>query len=400
MASLTFYLDYAPILIKKQKSAFILYCYYDKLKNDEGIVQLTLKDMEQHTGLKASTTIKAKVLLVELGLIKQLDKTEFFRGIRYQLPELKPLTLEKRNELFSKCDLVLNSKVRNKYENPEIPKEYQQLLDINKMKKAYEELGITKFSIAKSLARYFKLDCNTLRLFMETNKFSDGLTDIRAQVKNQVTSVEGTSIKGTEEKIEKTEPKVQKIVTKTKKVKTPADLYQQFITEGNLKRGTNKELAITEWKSPQILWYFCVSYKKKYGVDFSFTSSNLYRSKEIKDMSRILTAFTGNATEVKSYFDWAFNVKEKQLNGIASTGIIAHVRMINEFKKSKTKASVTIGSLPTDFVSWVKQNEPTFLDISDCKTFEDIELAKEAVRTGDASTVTKRVIAEAVKRGM
>lgn len=389
--NLTFYLDYAPYLTQANPKAFILYCFYDKLKGDAGVAHLPFKDITSHLGIQNSTITKAHQTLIDLGLIERITDSERFRGNRYRILEPQPLDSNKKKELFDKVNLTIDASFQEKFckVSTQIPDELLPLFDFDKMKEAYEALGGEgKFSI-KNLVKHFGLDVTIVRPFLKNESFISKLYDVRDKVKNSVTIVQKeTKRSNVKRSVKKT--------TGVKSTKSNIELYKQFMEEGNLTRKDKKEMLIADWKSPQLLWYFCQLYKKKYGLDFTFTTS-LYKSKEMKDMSRILGTFN-NAQEVKEYFDWVFNVKEKDLNGIDSTGIVAHTRMINEFKKTNSpKASGKVG---VDFKDWVKKNAKGFLDISDCETVDNLQFAQEAVRTGDADETTKKVIEEAIKRGI
>ena len=395
MASLNFFLNYAPYLAKVSKSAFVLYIFYDKLQDDKGEIQITYNDIREHTGLQGTTLSKAHKILLDLGLLRALDDKQYFKGKKYEVVRDPIMEDSKRQELFTANELDLNSSFRIKYEK--VPEAYKQLLDFEKMKEALQALGT--IDVAKMLAKHFSLDFQTMQLYLETKEFREQVNEVRLKVK--AAKAEEPIIIKPEIIKSKSEPKVEIKAEETKEVtpKKTKNLYEQFITEGSWKRGTKTPLPESEWKAQQVLWYFCILYKRRYGVDYKFTG-NLYSSKEMRDMKNVLETLSGGV-ETKSYLEWVFNVKSKDLKEIDSTGIVVHARMINEFQKIKVKATiVTSGDLPKDFKDWIEQNVPEFLEVSNCKTIEDIRWAKKAVDINEATEPVKQVVQEALRRNL
>lgn len=401
MPSTIFCLDYLPYLSKKKPSAIALYLLYDKLKNDEGIVQITYDEVERQLGSYSSSVSSANKILLELKLMERVDERTPGKKIRYRI--LKPTLMnpEELLNLFESCGLNPNTSIRAKYDGSKVPEAYQQFSDIDKMTKIYEELGDFKFSSKKYLAKHCKVDFNMFEVFLETpygGKVKNIIKEVKYQAKNQVTKSEVTDIK--EEHI------IPKKVIKKKNIKKKAigkrtipEYYELLINEGHLNLKTRKEIPLVEWTAKQLLRYFCIGYKQRYGVNYSFTSIP-FNSKESKDMAKILTAVTSPA-EAKQYLDWAFNEKDKDLQGgISSTGIIAHVRMINEFRKKNATVVSYSGGLAVDFVNWVKNNEPAFFNVSECKSTDNLKVAEEVVLAGDADESTTRVVEEAKTRGI
>lgn len=402
MASLNFFLNYAPYLAKVSKSAFVLYIFYDKLQDDKGEIQITYNDIREHTGLQGTTLSKAHKILLDLGLLKALDDKQYFKGKKYEVIRDPIMEENKKQELFVANELDLNSSFRIKYEK--VPEAYKQLLDFEKMKEALRVLGT--IDVAKMLAKHFSLDFQTMQLYLETKEFREQVNEVRLKVKaakaeEPTTKIEEPIVIKPEIIKPELELKVEIKAKETKEVtpKKTKNLYEQFITEGNWKRGTKTPLSESEWKAQQVLWYFCILYKRRYGVDYKFTG-NLYSSKEMRDMKNVLEALSGGV-ETKSYLEWVFNVKSKDLKEIDSTGIVVHARMINEFQKIKVKATmVASGDLPKDFKDWIVQNVPEFLEVSNCKTIEDIKWAKKAVDINEATEPVKQVVQEALRRNL
>lgn len=393
MASLNFFLNYAPYLAKVSKSAFVLYIFYDKLQDDEGIIQITYNDIREHTGLQGTTLSKAHKILLELGLLKALDDKQYFKGKKYKVIRDPIMEEDKKQELFITNELDLNSSFRSKYEK--IPDAYKQLVSFEKMKEALQALGTV--DVARRLAKHFNLDFQTMQLYLEMKDFRDQVDEVRRRVKTAKESIEPIVVKSEliiEPKIEIKEEEIKEVAPKKTK-----NLYEQFITEGNWKRGTKTSIAEVDWKAQQVLWYFCILYNRRYGIDYKFTG-NLYSSKEMRDMKRVLEALNGGV-ETKTYLDWVFNIKSKDLKEIDSTGIIVHPRMINEFQKVKAKTTIVAGGdLSKDFIDWIVKNVPEFLEISNCKTIEDIKWTKKAVDSNEATESMKQVVQEALRRNL
>ena len=89
MSNLVFYMDYGPLLSRVLKSAFLVYMYYDKFQNDQGVVQFTYSDLNDHLGLATSTIQKSNALLKKLKLIEEVESAQ---GKKYRLLPPKRLT--------------------------------------------------------------------------------------------------------------------------------------------------------------------------------------------------------------------------------------------------------------------------------------------------------------------
>lgn len=166
MSSLVFFMDYGPLLNRAFKSAFIVYSYYDMFKNDEGVVQITYNELNEHLGLASSTINNANVILIKLGLIEEVEGPIK----KFKLLPIQPLTKEKKQEilLLTKVDdYEDNSSLKRKYVEDNIPPEYNQFLNKKILRQAQKEIGsLTKM---KSLCKNLSMDYNTFKLIYEKN---------------------------------------------------------------------------------------------------------------------------------------------------------------------------------------------------------------------------------------
>jgi hypothetical protein len=119
----------------------------------------------------------------------------------------------------------------------------------------------------------------------------------------------------------------------------------------------------------------------------------------MKDMKKVLETLSGGV-EARVYLDWVFNVKSKDLKEIDSTGIVVHPRMINEFQKVKVRATMVAGDLPKDFKDWIVKNVPELLEVSNCKTIEDLKWIKKAVDSNEANEAMKKTVQEAIRQNL
>lgn len=394
MANLVFLLDYAPILVKSNKSAMIIYEFYDKFKDDTNTVVIKYEELVEHLGLATSTIRDAHKVLKNLKLIEPFKQSEVkakkFQSVPYRMLPVVPISENKEALEYAENELNVSiqkgTKLRERFIREKLPSEYLDVLDVGKMKKAIENLGDVKSQIANCLATEFGLDRNMFKLLMEDKGFRENVVKTKREAKEAVSDSGSTKT----------------TVSSTKKdIKVPK-AYEQLMSV-HISRKTKQEMKIDEWKSPQLLRYFCLCYEREYKVPYTF-SKEPWNSKQMKDMKRILTAFKDDAQRATAYVDWVFVTKRKVLDGIDS-GILAHDRMINEFnrKQNGTIQNTQItrnSSLPTNFLEWVGENVPNVDDFADCKTYYDLYwIREEHLQSGeDTPPELKALIAEAIKR--
>jgi len=175
----------------------------------------------------------------------------------------------------------------------------------------------------------------------------------------------------------------------------------------------NEAMAISssDWKAAHLLSYFLIRYEERYNCEYSFPNEKaIWSGKQIKDMSRVIGRFKGNATNAKEYMDWVFDVKsyDERLDGLERTGLLAHQNMIQEYRrhsankgKSRTTNKVSedrLGvRLNSGFIDWVNESFPDFG--YPLRTKRDLMYLKQIGAKHDDESI-KTVMKEAEKRGL
>lgn len=313
-----------------------------------------------------------------------------FQSVPYRMLPVIPISENKEALIYVeqelKVEIQKDTKLRERFIKEKLPSEYLDVFDVNKMKKAVESLGDVKSQIANCLAMEFGLDRNMFKLLMEDKKFKENVIKTKREAQSLINGVD-----------------VKKPVSVKATVSVPK-AYTQLM-DIHINKKTGQEMKMSEWKSPQLLRYFCLCYEREYKIPYTF-SREPWSSKQMRDMKMILTAFKGDAQQATMYMDWVFVNKRKVLDGIDS-GILAHDRMINEFnrKRSTTSQSAQIkrnDPLPKDFLQWIDENISNIDDIADCKTYYDLYwVREEELQSGDETPPElKALINEAIKRGI
>lgn len=179
-------MDYGPLLSRVFKSAFVVYMYYDKLQNDNGIVHLTYNELNEHLGLASTTIQKANMVLKKLELIEEVEG-DATSGKGYRLLPVKHLGEAKIKEILQLSSAEayqVESSLRKKYLEDKIPYDFQQLLNKRVLKKAYKDLG-RDFRRPRPLCEYFKIDYHTFKLLSEKggeNSFKQKLSLLMKEV--------------------------------------------------------------------------------------------------------------------------------------------------------------------------------------------------------------------------
>lgn len=172
----------------------------------------------------------------------------------------------------------------------------------------------------------------------------------------------------------------------------------------------NEAMAIpfNNWKSAHLLSYFLVRYEERYNCEYSFPNEKtIWSGKEIKDISRVMARFKGEAADAKEYMDWVFDVKsyDAKLDGLERTGLLPHQNMIQEYRRYKAGKSnrpvsraheEKLGAkLNDNFVNWASETFPDFE--YPLRTKRDL-MYLDSIKHDDESI--KVVIKEAKKRGL
>lgn len=161
-----------------------------------------------------------------------------------------------------------------------------------------------------------------------------------------------------------------------------------YINKDLLKEPTKR------WNSEHLLAYFCELYEKQYRVDYGFTAKNIYKSKEMKDMSRVHSFFE-SAQEAINYMDWFFRTKLKSLKSAATTGIVAYNGLLNEYKTVQVKKPKILDG---SFVEWIKKNFPKASESHNFNTIKDLMWLEDAVKNKDVDSSMGFIIKEAKRR--
>lgn len=403
MANLVFLLDYAPLLVKNHKSAMIIYEFYDKFKDDSGIVTIKYEELKEHLGLATSTISDAHNILKSLKLIEPLKQKDVkerkFQSVPYKVLPVIPLSENEdalkyvSNELNT--EIQSNTQLKERFISQRLPEEFMVIFDVDRVKKVIEDLGEVKSQIANCLATSFGLDRNMFKVLMENKQFRQRFVEVKKLAQQQL-----------KEKIQdQSKSHVSNTVNSNgKTINSDAAKFYEQLMEIHIDRKTKQERPISTWKSPQLLRYFCLCYEREYKTAYKFNGVS-WSSKEMKDMKRILTAFDEDAQQAMTYIDWVFTIKIKSLNGIDSTGILAHARMINEFNRkyngSKKKSISRNDNLPQDFLDWIKIEVPNIEDLADCTTYYDLYwLREEQLSSSDIADEIEKIINEAIRRGI
>jgi len=392
MADLAFFLDFAPILsAKKQRAAIILYLYYDKFSNKRGVVNLTYKELQSCLGFSTRIVSEADEILEKMGLIRTLTpeevkqfqvKTKGRAKVR-QVLSLEFMDDAERQERFESAglpehDTTLRDKYRALY--MELP-EYQRLINVTSLQAAYVELGEEHFVVVSRLAKFFGLDTKIIYLVLEDKKFKRRFREMAQLAKDNV--------------------KNKKVVRQSKGSlqKTPAELCRQLMEDAHMTRGTKTKspepLPIEKWKSQAILRYFLLGYKKKYNIEYAFSSSP-FRSREMKECKRLLGIFSPE--EAVTYIDWLF-ATQKNVTGPAYA---LYPNILNAYRRTaynNTKANGFTG-VRQEFVQWVHDTLPDFTRSHALGTVADLQWLQKLVEQKAGNEDIEQVVKKAQEMGI
>jgi len=361
--NLAFSLDYIPNLIKSHKEALIIYCVYDKFKNDDNIIQITNNDLIEHYGFTIKEIVKAQQALVASGLLKEIKgKDDIESQYRIEAPQF--------------LDEASTTKLRSKFTDLVVPESFAALFDIEQMKEMYKKLGDSKFKIS-NIADKLKIDVNTLKLYLEYPEFAAKLQQVCIDVREQLSpKVKITDINGN---------------------------YDALMTVDKDKNGV--PIPQEKWKAAQMLRYFCLKYETHYKQRFLFNSANVFVGKEIRDMKLMLERLSNDAKKAIQYVDWIFEVKIKDLKGIEQTGIMPYASVINEFNRLRGGNGVVNidrkQPVESSFIEWIKQTTSlTFQNTYNYKTLEDLFWLVDAVEAKEGNVDVQAVVIEGRRRGI
>ncbi len=173
----------------------------------------------------------------------------------------------------------------------------------------------------------------------------------------------------------------------------------------------------SKWTHYTLLSYFLVKYKTANNIDFIFTFNKKgpTSSKEIKDAAKIWAMFDRGRLKkitdkdekiayrkqlvdiLKSYIDWAFDVKFRgRQTNITGLGLFVVANFMNEFlqwnKDKKNKLPKRSDSIPPDFLEWIKQNANIVLQMHELSTLEHLNHLFNYIRAYDLNDTSPEVI--------
>jgi len=330
--------------------------------------------------MQKSTINEAHKILIELGLIESIESDEkivSFQKARYKICDLKPLSNEEQQKLYEKYGLQSETDIRIRYTRLNyIQHDFLKLFDIKLMKKAYKDLGPIKFHIAKSIAKYFNLDYNMFKRYLDNEAFSKKLAEVRQIVLKKNKDIEDI-------------PKLRK----GRRKKLSIQEGYNILLNCHIKNG--QLLDRSEWGTHQLLRYFCIKYKEVTGVDYVFNNIP-FCSKEAKDIAQLYKAFNNNSNLVINYIDYFFDELVDRFESIG-TGLLKHSNTINTYmqKYSKTGYKRKIrknDKVSEELIQWIKQNVSSFFEKYKLVTMRDLFWLKQSVIDGNAYDSIKKVV--------
>lgn len=387
LALRTLLADYAPLL---SPHCLSVYLFYMNLRNEKNEVQVTYNVLREHLGLAYTTINNANKSLQELGLIQPIASGEGPQRfpVPYKVPPIRPLTVEKRKELYE--DRTSDTKIRRKLLAPStLPTEYLALLDLMQLKRAYDKLGMEKFTL-KNIVSYFKLDNEVVRLYSTNLAFRKEFSELKQKI------LDGEGPK----------TKISLVSTGGKKKDFTIDDRYDLLMQCHKDKDGN-EIPVDKWKAAQLLRHFFFLYEKYNGRRYVWTlrpkdRPSSFSSKEIGDVSRISKAFDGDNKEIVKYFEWAFKIKQPQLkNGALNTGFLAS-GVVNDYFKDASNNNATgfcrLDPIDESFKEWIDNNVS---DLAvDLVNMDNLYWLKVDYNDGDADDKAKTVVEEGIKRGI
>jgi hypothetical protein len=158
-------------------------------------------------------------------------------------------------------------------------------------------------------------------------------------------------------------------------------------------------------KLPCLMGYFCAKYAELYGRSFRFdyATTKPYISKDFIMARRLLAMFDGDAKAARTYVKWVFTFKIRDTNcAIRSVGFFVSQKFLAEYMQAKARSKVLRRStpLPIEFIEWCLANEPDVFEHQELDTWNDLNFVVTYVKQNVNDTTEKRVVMEAVRRGM
>lgn len=359
--------EYFPTLYRENPLAIPVYSTLKHFCNKQGQCDITLSDVAENLSIDPIGMRSVCEILVRHGLlIKQ--PTGF-------LINMQPKRLKH------------SSKLENYAFGDTIPNGYEALIDEKQMYRCFTTNGLALWSILAEVCRFLNLDYFVAKRLLENDNFKQKFIAIRKKVE-QAAEISGM--------------KVTKRVLKKGSDKTITELYDQLINEVHLKN--EHEIPRHEWKTPQLLRWYCLEYKKRYNEQVVFTRSP-FGGPEMKALKQVYEAFDQKGDQAADYIDWCFSTKSNDpgLKYPIVPNFIAHDRVIKEYKTrdattfhNKPKQTNS-ADLPTSFIGWVVENHPKVQETYHLSKQQDVvwlkkALTEEQVKDPDVVAVVEHAI--------
>ena len=150
---------------------------------------------------------------------------------------------------------------------------------------------------------------------------------------------------------------------------------------------------------------FCAMYQRFYNspFTFSYTSPVPFKEKTFVMARRILAMFDGDAVAARKYLEWVFLHKIRTPKYTVRTlGFFASADFANEYRGYLAHLALLRRStlLPPAFLAWCWENEPEIFDKTEFTVWNNLNGLVAHVKARGTDGPEKRVVEEAVKRGM
>lgn len=154
-----------------------------------------------------------------------------------------------------------------------------------------------------------------------------------------------------------------------------------------------------------LVGFFCAEYEKFYGHPyiFSIATPQPFKNKDFTMARRILAMLDGDALRAANYIRWAFQFKVRPRNyPVKSLGFFAMSNLINDYNLARTQSAVLRRStpLPPAFLVWCRESEPEIFNKTEFTIWNNLNGLVAHVKARGTDGPEKRVVEEAVKRGM
>lgn len=181
MINRAFLLEQGTLLSRISSTSFMIYVYYDNLKDSQGYVSLTYQEIGEHCNVASSTLSKAHQLLTRLKLIEQSEegKIKVLPHSSLSDQEFEEICIEYQLEGVSR-----STSIQLRFGESPLPQEFQQLLNKKTLRIAKKTLKEDFFK-TKRLCEYFKLDHKAFIAIRQREKFSKQFIKLIKEVEEE-----------------------------------------------------------------------------------------------------------------------------------------------------------------------------------------------------------------------